>query len=383
MHETTTVCGVGPSVGLLVRVLEYLTGQSELGKLTLLELERTVSGGQGLVKRFRSWCPVCYFEHQQKNVACYDRLLWMLQPITRCPIHKIRLLDRCLTCGALQSYYHRSGKLNLCAACSGLLVPHLNKTVPIQRPQFGESHCCDLVLSISRGDLYVKPRAIHIFRRELSSFLGGNELHLAGCELFDRYCSQQIKRSENPFRFSTLLRIANYLDIRLIDLLTAPNEAARAAGGLLLEHANSPREHFSRLTKDQRRQIRARIALELAKPYGQRRASKSQMAKELHVSINALRYAGSDLLVNYEDRRQAAAKVVKAMKSDALQAALIHDFLPIYLTRKYRTRKLLASALAKKCSVSVRVARQAVDEALQNYRASKICDEPRIFKMLR
>lgn len=372
MHQTTTACGVGSNVDLLIKTLGPLTGEAHLERLTFLELDKVLSGSQGLVKPVRSWCPVCYNEHRRSDEPYYDRLLWSMPSVTRCPFHRVGLVSECPQCGKTQRHYHRTAKLDLCHECNRSIVMdpliiHVKRT-----PQYGESDCCAIVSSISSGQLSVQPAAVQIFRAELERVLGNDRREKDACELLDRKMGVLVDKRKKPFQFPTLLRLANALELRLLDLLSSPREAAHAAGGLLREHVQRPTARFTRQTKEQRLRIRKRISRELAKPAGQRLLAKAVLCRELSVTMNALRYAGAELLDGYEARRLRSVKEAKHVADITMRTLLAESYLNVYLKGGLPTQKSVACVLSRRCGASIRHARAVVNDVVRAHeRASR------------
>ena len=74
-----------------------------------------------------AWCPACYAEWKQQGLPLYQPLLWMLQVVTICPIHKKRLVERCSSCQGKQavmvSHKAQPGECTKCAVWLGTEEP--------------------------------------------------------------------------------------------------------------------------------------------------------------------------------------------------------------------------------------------------------------------
>lgn len=86
--------GFTPNVIKYVKALNILTGRNDLEELTFLSCQNILNL-KGLLKKTKSYCPVCYQENQKNGLVVYDQLLWTCKPINICPIHNIKLLDYC------------------------------------------------------------------------------------------------------------------------------------------------------------------------------------------------------------------------------------------------------------------------------------------------
>jgi hypothetical protein len=86
--------GTNESTSSFVQVLEQLTARQDLRFLTLLFWVEVLPT-KGLLRRMRAWCPMCYREWHESDLVAYDPLLWTLEVITVCPLHRQQLQQRC------------------------------------------------------------------------------------------------------------------------------------------------------------------------------------------------------------------------------------------------------------------------------------------------
>ncbi|MGT2469325.1 TniQ family protein [Paraburkholderia terrae] len=73
--------------------LNRLTLRTNLQLCTLLPLKELVSPFL-LLSDKRRFCPSCYKDDVQKERDCYDRLLWSIDAVTACPLHRLKLVNR-------------------------------------------------------------------------------------------------------------------------------------------------------------------------------------------------------------------------------------------------------------------------------------------------
>jgi hypothetical protein len=279
----------------------------------------------------------------------------------------VALVNQCPHCGEVQRRYHKSGRLDICTECEKSLVSDFDTSIVVFEPQYGESHCCDLVIAITRGDFKVCRYAVQIFGREIAHLYGNRPHPEEFCELLDRPVARWARHRSKPFRFTRLLRIATDLDIRLVDLLCDPAEAAHSAGGLLHEHASLPADNFTRLGNKVRADIRMRLAKELSRPQGELLATKRQLTEELGVSISALRYAGAELMETYEKQRTIALRAAKEARRALMRSLLNEQLMSRYFAGEFRNRRELSVALAAISGASIRCSRIAVCEAFSRH----------------
>nr|WP_297379861.1 TniQ family protein [uncultured Roseateles sp.] len=92
----------------LAGFLETLTGQTELMSLTLRDFE-DIDGVDALGSApFKRWCPACYEADAAADTPIYDRLLWSIRMVNRCPIHDVWLEEQCRNCGR-SDFKHLAG----------------------------------------------------------------------------------------------------------------------------------------------------------------------------------------------------------------------------------------------------------------------------------
>lgn len=72
--------------------LNRLTLRTNLQLCTLLPLKELVSPFLLLSDR-RRFCPNCYRDDVQKERDCYDRLLWSIDAVAACPLHRLKLVN--------------------------------------------------------------------------------------------------------------------------------------------------------------------------------------------------------------------------------------------------------------------------------------------------
>lgn len=103
----------GPAIA---QALQRLTGQRDLENLTAASLGGIFSE-PGMMRAHRCWCDRCLATDE----VPYDRLLWTLESVTHCPIHRQVLSHKCPRCDAKQPHLPPSGAADRCARCGSEL----------------------------------------------------------------------------------------------------------------------------------------------------------------------------------------------------------------------------------------------------------------------
>lgn len=364
-------CGVGNGVRRYVDALKKGTDASFVERTTFLSLSPAISRqGIGLSGASREWCPACFLEHEVSGSVYYDRLLWSLAAVSRCPIHKVKLVSHCSYCGVLQEFPHRSGGLGVCWKCSQTLLTESNAWQVDRKPSFGERDCVELVEAISNGELVAAyPRAFQVFFSAVLQRAPQKKRLRFGRELFGlAKDNSRALRLQSP-HFSTMLRSAHATGVRLIDVLVDPINAADVAGGVLVDRIDGRSTRAPHKPESVIDACKQRLHQELEKPESECIPSLLKLSSEMHAGTGFLRYRFPDLIKRYEQRRATQKVNFVAKRAQRMKDAL-NDPLKEFPSARYPTQESLAYAVMERCGVGRRAARMAVDAAMKG-RTSK------------
>ncbi|PSB31005.1 TniQ family protein [Stenomitos frigidus] len=120
--HTAALNGTGLMALSLASALERLTGQKKLHLLTLAPWSELMPSRR-LLRRIRSWCPLCYETWHTTKQMIYEPLLWSLDVVKVCPLHRCFLHETCLHCHQKNlplAWYSRPGYCSKCQAWLGL-----------------------------------------------------------------------------------------------------------------------------------------------------------------------------------------------------------------------------------------------------------------------
>ena len=115
--------GMGPSAAHVARALEHLTGLSGLAYLTFVPWQRAFSASStgAVLMHGKRWCARCFASWHEQGLPFYEPLLWRLAPVVRCPEHRVRLSDRCPSCGRAPRLVTQTVPPGHCERCGHLL----------------------------------------------------------------------------------------------------------------------------------------------------------------------------------------------------------------------------------------------------------------------
>jgi transcriptional regulator with XRE-family HTH domain len=116
--KMVAINGTGTWAADLVRLLERLTGRTDLRCLTLLQWSSILSP-RGLLRRTRAWCPLCLAQWSESQQPVYEPLAWALDVITHCPIHRQPLQVLCphKECSRRQPLLAARMRPGYCSSC--------------------------------------------------------------------------------------------------------------------------------------------------------------------------------------------------------------------------------------------------------------------------
>ncbi|MBW4428067.1 MAG: helix-turn-helix domain-containing protein [Nostoc desertorum CM1-VF14] len=123
--RATAINGTGNIVIDLVQALQKLTLIEDLHLLTLLFWSEIIPT-RNLFRTKSAWCTVCYEEWRLAKQVIYKPLLWTINSVKVCPLHKIYLCLQCPHCQQelpLLSWRSRPGYCSKCGDWLGMNLP--------------------------------------------------------------------------------------------------------------------------------------------------------------------------------------------------------------------------------------------------------------------
>ncbi|MDZ7970832.1 MAG: TniQ family protein [Nostoc sp. DedSLP03] len=123
--RATAINGTGNIAIDLVQALQRLTLIEDLHLLTLLFWSEIIPT-RNLFRTKSAWCTVCYEEWRLAKQVIYKPLLWTINSVKVCPLHKIYLRLQCPHCQQelpLLSWRSRPGYCSKCGGWLGMNLP--------------------------------------------------------------------------------------------------------------------------------------------------------------------------------------------------------------------------------------------------------------------
>lgn len=79
------------------------------------------------IEGFR-WCPECLAEMNHIGAPLYFKQLWHMSAVSHCPVHRVRLIDRCGFCNCNQCSLKAKNPIGFCVECG---EPLFKRTAPL------------------------------------------------------------------------------------------------------------------------------------------------------------------------------------------------------------------------------------------------------------
>jgi hypothetical protein len=311
----TQKCGCGHDIDWLVRALELSTGFTGLSSMTLRAFTY-VSGPHvgNILRHVHYWCPGCMKEWFDSGVIPYEKLLWRLNPITRCHLHKLQLTNNCPHCGSKQVRGADRPWFE-CSDCTRLLFDDQQHWIYEPKPSQGEKDLIDIVsYSATNPDkVFAKDAPEKFFRFVKERHTDGRFSDVVGDYFHSRESSSRIL-------LTSLLRVAEYFDTPLIDILT---KSAFSASSIQLEDASirPVGPHPSQCTRPIEIREKLRQEVETSLSQGLEGKCMAKICHELNICPNTANRWCPDLvplLAKHHKRLRAERKTRQIARLRAL-----------------------------------------------------------------
>ncbi|WP_454828073.1 TniQ family protein [Pseudoxanthomonas wuyuanensis] len=356
----TGLLGYQERMDVYIDMVQEASGQSNLDRSTLIPI-RSALGSQckGSIKNNRAWCDACFLEDMESFETPYDRFLWALTPIERCPVHRLKLREICPACGRAQRHHHRSGNPQLCMKCGVSLIGSASGRVPALKPGFGERDCVRLVGAIASGELTTcAPDAVRTFENEVAK--AHPPLARALQEISE---PSGLARAQGYLvrpTLRTLLSKSYASGVSVVDILQDPEGAAKAAGDLVLDRNEMPVETRVQHGDELLQEVRGELESHLTRSLTEKVPSLRALARSKGVSTSYIWRHFPRLAEKYQSHKRAAeaknAWALRAACMDELERVLAN---PVERSRLAR-RKDLETYLVRRSGCTVRTARGVI-----------------------
>ncbi|MGJ9386078.1 TniQ family protein [Salipaludibacillus sp. CF4.18] len=122
--------GVGKLAYEFSELTNKLTGRKDLSNITLKNWSELLPN-RGLLRKTKSWCPICYEESKLNDMIIHDQLIWNFQVVNYCLKHKTLLLNTCKNCKNTVPIIDRKSLPGFCSRCGKWLgfIPSIEENI--------------------------------------------------------------------------------------------------------------------------------------------------------------------------------------------------------------------------------------------------------------
>jgi transcriptional regulator with XRE-family HTH domain len=225
--------GVNEGARNWVSALETFTLRDNLQLLTLLPFASLLAT-PFLIRQERAWCPRCYESQTAQGLDVYEQLVWCLQSVVVCPLHRTPLEASCPACHRGLRPLCAVSRPGFCSRCHqwlGFPRPSTQETLPTDYQAWVAQQFGQLMEIAPHAQPVGKENIQKILVRYVGSFSEGNRTAVAesaGCRRSSFY---NWYNGASTARVDLLLRMCHELGIPLTSLVTGivaePEAAAR------------------------------------------------------------------------------------------------------------------------------------------------------------
>jgi hypothetical protein len=128
--------GHGLFVTNLINSLSRLTSRTDLAATTMSRWSEVLPT-MALIRTARAWCPACYQDALEDHQIIFDQLVWTLNAVQICPIHKLMLATCCPACAKRIPHLAARFRSGYCTHCLSWLGARGNTSldIPKQDPE--------------------------------------------------------------------------------------------------------------------------------------------------------------------------------------------------------------------------------------------------------
>lgn len=274
------------------------------------------------------WCPECLAETARIDAPLYFKQLWHMTAVGHCPVHRVRLSERCEFCGCKQHSLKAKYPVGYCAECG---EPLYKRLIPLSYDDLQPSWECpshdllEIFEKAARPGMTVNGwfEACWFIRSMAASADHGREnSHLTG-EL--RELLREFGRNwKGNCRLISLRRLAYLMNMSLYELLTCSGTAYRLPYDAL--EIKSLPEHLKRRKKTVRNHKHVYQKLVVYLEEQPIPPSLKQTARFAKVSPGYLEYRFPSLVRRIVERYQAYRYQTTLVNRYRAQAAALRFF---------------------------------------------------------
>jgi len=348
----------------LVQVLadSHVEQIETLGSATLLPLRHVLNRAAGYFSKQFRWCPACFDEQMRSGDPAYFKLSWLLRDIKACRHHRLQLKERCRKCNKPLNLKSRWLSVAHCCHCEASLFHMTKRDRIVLDPHAAAPDLLLLIADmVATPENVFPPRGVSRYLRGLLDVAANTKQEI---DLFRSISYEECWRyasDDEPVTLRTARRLAYYLEVPIYHLLLGGDATSRSFGFAFKHPLPSWMTRPHRLHSPNREWLQSSLSSWLKKSP----RSLRYIAKQLGVSVGAMRYQCPNLVATIAARRKQKIKEDRENKQRSAVMMVcteishwnLHHRAPI-------SRKALLRAIRQKSTLPKHILRRAIAELL-------------------
>ena len=305
----------------LVATFEELAGSDQLRFTTPLKLSHVLSRGGSFISQAFRICPEC--RHPNSGVE-YGLLAHQVKVVLHCPLHRVRLLERCLGCGNTFSPRHFAPTCDICFRCGIRLSDQRLEAIALSSySKWCEQQGKSLVEFVTDPEVDAPPSDW-----QEAYFCGLSRLIDRGLVQYtaqERVVLREIHRDllhegAQP-RLETLLRIASIQAVGVCELISSPVESC-SPRLLNIGEARSPKRSRPNHAQERWELVRAKIESIMETDERMLMESKEKIVRRFGLSVSGFWQHYRELSIAYDRERHRRSRLLQDAKKKLIQEAV-------------------------------------------------------------
>jgi AraC-like DNA-binding protein len=246
-ENSAALNSVGPLARQWVETIQLLTARDDLHGLTMLTWGEVIALKR-TVRRSKAWCAECYEQWRRSCQTVYEPLLWSLNGIDMCPLHRHPLVDHCPQCQKSLPFLTQISRPGYCSHCACWLGKN-HGTQEVAAGDTAEWKQKLWNVEVGGGLLAAAPRLTMVPPKEqiatmiqacLDHYTRGNMSALARLLKVDVQIVWGYLYHEDVPAFNTLLNLCYLLSIPPLEFLTGGPDMLQARPRLAADRVSAP-----------------------------------------------------------------------------------------------------------------------------------------------
>ncbi|PED07904.1 TniQ family protein [Bacillus pseudomycoides] len=213
-------------MGVIAESLEELNMMSNLKSMTMLPWRNFISN-TNLFSTYKRWCPICLEECKDTGIEIYEPLIWGLDILDICPIHRVNLHPQCLNkeCTTYQCLDGEALIIGNCLRCHQRFGVKKDIYIKVIKKDYKQwnlwvaNNIAEMITQIADLEIPSNYRMYDNIEKCMNDFFQGDKKRL--CEVIetDNFRIRKLQQGKLKLSLKSLLLLSYKSRVRLKDLI--------------------------------------------------------------------------------------------------------------------------------------------------------------------